>query len=180
MSDDRALGHIAQDTRILEQDADSALDIPNLTRDQAIYLSFLLEGATDAAALEGFALSQARELTPLQVAAWEGTSAFQEALELLRSDRKTLFHALTYTLFGAAFRAISRLLDSEKASDIERGVVLQARLHGMLIDRVKNEDPSAVRLLLSKLKERKPVSPQGMLPAIEGQFTIQEVGHGKA
>jgi len=156
---DRAIVQVAQDLAV---DLPDRPVVPQLTSDQALFLSFLMESNDLATATKKYN-DQAE--TPADLEAWAGDEQFQEALVLMRENRRMLFHALTFALFGRAFRGIAELMAMPTAAAKEKGILLLMRIHGMLIDKVKIQDPTETRSLLQELRRQMPVS------VVEGQYT---------
>jgi hypothetical protein len=132
----------AQGTLVRLPDAPESV-LPALGYDQAIYLSFLMEGRGLEEASELFTAGYGK--TP-PVEEWTRDPEFTEALGMLQSDRPLLFRALSLALFGKAYRTISMMMDGPKTAG--KAVELLARLHGMLIDKTRNENPEEVKQLL--------------------------------
>lgn len=125
------------------------LAIPQLSHDQAMYISLLMESGRPEVAEREFA---ALYDTLPQLDLWADDPAFLDSLSLADTNRPLLFRAMSHALFGKAFRALSRMLDSPKSSG--KAVELLARLHGMLIDRVHDSRPDEFRELIHMLRQR--------------------------
>lgn len=162
---DRALAQVAQDD--LEGLGDTSRALPLLTAPQAVFLSYMLDGHDLADATALFAAETGAE-PPLD--AWNRTAEWAFAVQLFGSDRRALFRALTLALTGRAFRAIASLMDSDKPSGKAKGVELWARIHGLLQDRVKVENPDDLKELVRALRARFPVE--------DGVYTNVEVQNG--
>lgn len=130
--------------------------LPKLSYAQALYLSALSDGSTDAEAhkvvqeLAGEGVAQPEE--------WLETPEYQRALMLMHGDPKTFLRVLVGSLAGRMFRALAGLLASTSSQKSqEKGVALAARLLGMMQDQGKSEDPEKVRRLMMLLAKKYPV-----------------------
>lgn len=135
--------------------------LPALTFDQAIYVSFLMDGLAPERANGAFTKMLS---SPPDFEGWSQNREFLQALSMIDTDRPTLFKAMTHALFGTAFRTTYTMLGNPKTAG--KGVELLLRLHGLLIDRVKNETPDEVKKLYRVLQGR-------YRPAEQQTFTIR-------
>lgn len=134
---------------VVPANAGDVLAIPQLSHDQAMYISLLMESGRPEIAEKEFADLYS---TLPQLDEWTTDPAFIDALTLADTNRPLLFRAMSHALFGKAFRALSAMLDSPKSRG--KGVELLTRLHGMLIDRVRDERPDEFRELIHMLRQR--------------------------
>lgn len=160
--EERTLSTIASSSRNSD-DENAAL--PRLSVAQAKYLSYVIEhGWADAIVLYADAEGNIPD-----TAAWSHDPEYLEAVRLFGSDRRTLWRAMTLTLFGPAYRALLIMLENPKTA--AKGIELLSRTHGILIDRVRQEEPGQVQALLRALSENRPVPGPGQrYSIIEGEF----------
>lgn len=161
---DRPLVHIS-----MADKGDEPLDeaaLPKLSVDQAVFFSFLIEtGGDEEKAASRFEVEQG-ELPSLEQ--WVSMPEFIEGMRLYHADRKLLWRAMTLTLFGPSYRSLMKMIEDPKRA--AKGIELLSRMHGILIDRVKQEDPSQVQALMKLFASAKPVLPIGT------RYTIAELG----
>lgn len=147
------------------------LSLPNLTREQAFFLSWVLDGNGPERTIELF--EKEFEALP-EVEAWMQEEGFRAAVELSTTDRKQLIRAMALALAGSSFRALAWMMEQPSASAKEKAVTLMLRMHGMLIDKVRRDSPNQFRELLDKLRKRERV--------LEGEYKIiagEEKGEGR-
>lgn len=128
--------------------------LPQLSHDQAMFISLLMES--------GDALRAEREFKELfsyspDFRHWGDDADYAQALTLTTTNRPLLLRALSHSLSGKVFRALSRMLDSPRSAP--KAAELFLRLHGMLIDRVRDSRPDEYRELISLIRERTTPSP---------------------
>ena len=134
---------------------------PNLTREQAFFLSWVLDGNGVERTVELF--SEEFGTLP-EVEKWMLEDDFRRAVELSTTDRKQLMRAMALALAGSSFRALAWMMDQPSAAAKEKAVTLLLRMHGMLIDKVRRDSPSQFRELLERLRKREHV--------IEGEYKV--------
>lgn len=160
---DVAIAHIAQDNLSEFRAKENEQKVPQLTGDMARFFSFYIEtGDMDRSAKAWEADTGYKP--PL--GEWLEDPEFQAGLELYHGNRRALFHAMSYALFGPAWRSLGKMIENPKTAD--KGITLLARMHGILIDRVKQEDPGQLAAIWAVLQQRAPIQETQ-------RFSIKEV-----
>jgi hypothetical protein len=134
---------------------------PQLTQEQAEWLSWRLSTNTDAQAIaqmtRGAEDPMASMKLELQVENWMREHDFRAAYDAIRYDKRLGFQSITAAYLPMAARALARNMNCGNPKIELQAVQLLLRAHGMLVDTVKKDDPGAVQNLIELLRQRVPV-----------------------
>jgi len=159
-------GNIVQDTGGFELGFDTGRT-PLVTEQQFSWLAHRLGTDND---LDPCRIMQ---LDPTVLAAWLEQADFRQVYERVLENKREAFKYLITQLNPKALRVINDLLDEESVSARKVGLDYLLRTQGLLIDKVKVVDQSAVHRLMESLN-RPTLVIDGQMRALPSGDEVQE------